>query len=271
MENDIRIALAICTSVVGRTEENLDRMEEWTAAARKRDASLICFPELNITGYISKDDIRTVAEPLTGPSVMHVKAMARRHEMTIIAGLAERSDSGGIFATQLVVDPTGGCGVYRKVHLGPPEKTFFSPAEKIPPVFDHQDLKFGVQLCYDAHFPELSTHMACEGAEALFMPHASPGKSPDQKYRSWMRHLPARAYDNGVFVLAVNPTGDNGHGIFFPGTAIVLSPSGEVISHYAGNQEMLLVADLSAEMLTRVRNHRMRYFFPNRRPELYKL
>lgn len=269
MENDIRIALAICPSVVGRTEENLDRMESWTAAARERGAGLICFPELNITGYLSREPIRTVAEPLNGPSVTAVKNLARQHAMTIIAGLAERTDSGDIFATQLVIDKTGECGIYRKVHLGPPEKDLFSSAEKIPPLFDYQGLKFGVQLCYDAHFPELSTHMASAGAEALFFPHASPGKSADQKYRSWMRHLPARAYDNGVFVVAVNPVGDNGHGLFFPGTAIVLSPSGEVISHYAGNQETLLVADLSAEMLTRVRSHRMRYFFPNRRPELY--
>ena len=32
----------------------------------------------------------------------------------------------------------------------------------------------------------------------------------------------------------------------------------------------MLVADLTADQIKHVRSHRMRYFFPNRRPGLYR-
>ncbi len=70
----------------------------------------------------------------------------------------------------------------------------------------------GIQLCYDAHFPELSTRMAVNGADIIFMPHASPRGTPSQKLTSWLRHLTARAFDNGVFIVACNQNGDNQKG-----------------------------------------------------------
>jgi len=269
MERDIRIGTVICRSVVGQTRENLERMRRWTVAAKDRGVELVCFPELNITGYCNLESVTAVSEPVPGPSTVETEAIARETGMTIIAGLAERGDDGRIYATQIVADETGLIGIYRKIHLGPPERTVFTPAETIPPLFSSRGLKFGVQLCYDAHFPELATHMALHGADAVFIPHASPGKSPEEKYRSWMRHLPARAFDNGIFVIAVNSVGDNARGLTFPGTAIILAPSGDVIASDTSDSETLLVADLTVETLGGVRNHKMRYFFPNRRPDLF--
>ena len=84
-----------------------------------------------------------------------------------------------------------------------------------------------------------------------------------------MRHLTARAFDNGVFVVACNQTGDNTNGLEFPGLAIVLNPSGEVIGERVSADEGVLFADLRAAELDHVRENRMRFFLPNRRPELY--
>ncbi len=85
-----------------------------------------------------------------------------------------------------------------------------------------------------------------------------------------MRHLTARAYDNGVFIVACNQAGNNGRGLEFPGLAVVIGPSGKILKNKTSTREGLLVADLKAGDLTDVRDHRMRYFLPNRRPELYK-
>ncbi|MGD9277052.1 MAG: hypothetical protein PVG37_00585, partial [Desulfobacterales bacterium] len=51
--------------------------------------------------------------------------------------------------------------------------------------------------------------------------------------------------------------------------ALIIGPSGEVIHKDLSGKEGLLLANLKAEDLNRVRSHRMRYFIPNRRPELY--
>jgi N-carbamoylputrescine amidase len=121
--------------------------------------------------------------------------------------------------------------------------------------------------------------LALKGAEIIFCLHASPRGKPEQKHRSWLRHLTARAYDNGVFVVACNQTGANGDGLEFPGIgdglefpgiALVLNPSGEVIAEHVSGEEGVLFADLRAADLAHVRENRMRFFLPNRRPALYK-
>jgi N-carbamoylputrescine amidase len=85
-----------------------------------------------------------------------------------------------------------------------------------------------------------------------------------------MRHLPARAYDNSLFVVACNQTGENGNGLSFPGLAMVLDPSGNVMAKDLSGKEGLLIADLDADALERVRNHPMRFFLPNRRADIFQ-
>ena len=84
-----------------------------------------------------------------------------------------------------------------------------------------------------------------------------------------MRHLPARAFDNGLYVIACNQTGNNQSGLDFPGIAVILDPAGRIITKDTGGEENIIIADLKAEELVAVRGHRMRYFLPNRRPDLY--
>ena len=270
MIRDVRIALVVCRSVLGDTPVNLARMEKWTTAAARKGAEIICFPELCATGYHVREAVRGAAQPLPGPASDHIRAMADRNGICILAGLAEISENR-IFAVHLLAKPeTGIAGVYRKLHLGPPEREHFTAGSEIPPLPEARGIRLGIQLCYDAHFPELSTAMAVKGADIIFMPHASPGKDAADKLASWMRHLPARAFDNGVYVAAVNQVGDNGSGLYFPGAAALISPAGKLLHSYTGDQENLLLADLSVRELNSVREHPMKYFLPNRRPELYK-
>jgi N-carbamoylputrescine amidase len=269
MEN-IRIACVVFHSPLGSNLSNLNRMTNWVGQAKSQGVRILCFPEMNITGYGVGESIESLGESCAGPAVKMILEMAAQYDMTILAGFAEKDDDGRLFASHVAASPNGLTGIYRKLHLAPPEINRFSAGNTIP-IFDLYGIRFGIQLCYDAHFPELSTHMALKGAEVLFIPHASPRGNPEQKYRSWMRHLPARAYDNGVFLIVCNQTGDNGKGLNFPGVAMVIGPDGEVINSYIGDNEYLLVADLSAEDLKKVKDHRMRYFLRNRRNDLFPL
>jgi N-carbamoylputrescine amidase len=161
-------------------------------------------------------------------------------------------------------------GKYCKLHLSRGERKFFEGGNRIP-TFRLGRTTFGVQLCYDAHFPELSTLLALKGAEVLFVPHASPPpESPDQKRGRWLRYLAARAYDNSVYLVACNQTGDGGAGIKFTGVALVLDPRGEVLGETSGEEERMLIADLKADALAKVRKARVGFFLANRRPELYE-
>ena len=266
---DIRIAAAVFQSRLLETDHNLDRMVGLIRRAGDRGAAVICFPEMNITGYTSRSEIEAAAEPIPGPITGRLCRMAEADDIVILAGMAERDGEDLIYVSHLVVEPSGKISVYRKLHIAPPEKGVYSPGETIP-LFEIEGILCGIQLCYDAHFPELSTLMTQRGADVLFMPHASPRGTPEDKYRSWSRHLPARAFDNSLYVIACNQTGVNANGLRFPGIAMVIDPSGNVMAKDLSDREGIVVADLSAAALGRVRSHKMRFFFPNRRPGLYR-
>jgi len=265
---DIRIAAVIFNSAVGQVEHNLARMLPWIENAKKEGADLICFPELNVSGYSTKPGVKDCAEPLPGPVSEGLVKMAHDNQIVILAGMVEKDEKGRIFASHLVVTPKSISGIYRKIHIAPPERSVFSTGNSVP-LFEVDGVKLGIQLCYDAHFPELSTRMAVDGADIIFMPHASPRGTPTEKLTSWLRHLTARAFDNSVFIVACNQNGDNLKGLQFPGVAVVIGPSGDVMKDNISGREAMIVADLKAEVLAAVRGHRMRYFLPNRRPELY--
>jgi len=265
---DIRIAAAVTRCPVNHSEQNLERMVRWIKAASSRGADVICFPELNVTGYWNHKNMKRTASPIPGAVSKALVEMASREKITVLAGMAETAEGDCIYASHLVVKPDGTIGVYRKLHIAPPEKPFLKPADTIP-MFDLNGVRFGIQLCYDAHFPELTTTMALYGADLVFIPHASPRGTPEEKFTSWSRHLPARAFDNGLYVITCNQTGDNGKELHFPGVAMIIGPSGEILDKDITGQEGLLVADLTGEVLARTRNHKMRYFLPNRREDLY--
>ncbi len=266
---DIRVAAVIFNSPVDNPGYNLDRMTRWIKEAKRKDAAIVCFPEMNVTGYDIQGGLLDVAESVPGQTTGSLSGLAASNDIIILAGIAEKDASGHIYASHLVINPNGDIGVYRKLHIAPPERSILSAGSTVP-IFEAPGVKFGIQLCYDAHFPELATHMAEKGAEIIFIPHASPRGTPEEKYKSWMRHLPARAYDNSLFVLACNQTGENGKGLFFPGLAVIIGPSGRIIEQELSGDEGVVIADLLEEDLTLVRNNSMHFFLPNRRPELLR-
>ncbi len=269
MNTSVRIAAVVCRCPVGEVAHNLDRTCYWTRQAKLAGATLVCFPEMNLTGYSNRKSIRAFAIDSQGPEIDALRRVSTDQEMALLVGFAEKAPDDRVYASHMVITPNGHTGMYRKLHLAPPEADHFAPGKTLR-IFDWSGFRFGIQLCYDAHFPEIATRMAEAGADVIFIPHASPRGQAQNKHQSWLRHLPARAFDNGLFVVACNQTGDNGNGLAFPGNAVAFSPSGEVMGTHLSGDPGLLLVDLTDTLLQHVRNHRMRYFFPHRRPGLYQ-
>ncbi|UCF56829.1 MAG: nitrilase [Deltaproteobacteria bacterium] len=265
---DLKIAAISMHSEVGEIDRNLDRTETFVSKASDLGVNLICFPELSITGYTLNKPVDIYGDLLLEKIVRRVVRMAQEKDMIIIAGIVEPMDGEKPYISQMVAGPDGLLGLYRKTHLSPKEKERYQAGEKID-VFCHGDTIFGVQLCYESHFPEISTVMSLKGADIIFMPHASPRGNPQEKIQSWLRHLPSRAFDNAVFVVACNQVGKTREGFSFPGVAVALNPAGNLITKYKGNEEKMVLADLKRDEIEEIRKHRMKYFIPNRRPELY--
>ena len=266
---NIRIATITTRAVVGDIEGNLARAAYWSRQAKAAGAALVCFPELSVTGYALGKEMAALAQPIPGPITTYLDKVARETRTIILAGLVEANPCGRPFVSHCLIRPDGELSVYRKLYLSPREKPFFQAGDTVS-IFDVDGIGIGIQLCYDGHFPELTTAMTEAGAHVIFLPHASPRGDAKTKHLSWMRHMPARAYDNSIFIVACNQWGDNQRGLIFPGNAVAIDPSGNILNKKISGDEAMIVADLCAKVMADVREHPMRFFFPNRRSELYK-
>lgn len=253
----------------GQIETNLEKIEAWTAALAPQGVKIICFPEMCLCGYDRTPAIYPLARPIPGPATDRLAAIAGQYGVTLLAGLAEVAPSGHYFISHVVATPHGITGVYRKTHLNHPEQTVFSAGNNIG-VFQANGCTFGLQLCYDAHFPELSTLQVLAGAEILFVASASPRDNPAAKRERMLRYLPARAYDNSCYVVACNLVGNGVRGQSFGGVALVINPKGQVIAEAVGWDEEAAVAQLDGAEIDRLRRTKMGYFLARRRPELYR-
>ncbi|MBW2708851.1 MAG: hypothetical protein JRD04_06155 [Deltaproteobacteria bacterium] len=268
---DLKVAIVCMHSVLGDIEGNLDRIAQWAGRAAREGAHMSCFPESAATGYALEEPETYCTIEDTARIMDRLIQMGRDMKMVLVVGFIENAGSKKPYIAQLITGPEGLIGIYRKTHLSPTESEIYTAGETLG-VFVYDNWCFGLQLCYEAHFPEISTQMALSGADLLLIPHASPRSDPVEKFESWMRHLPARAFDNGVFVAACNPVGvgENGTGLSFPGVALVLGPDGRLMKGFQGKEEHVLFSVLKGKTLKSIRQHRMKYFLPKRRPELYR-
>ena len=265
MEQDLRVAAAMMQAVVGDAPGNLARAGRLVEEAAGRGADLVLLPEACLSGYTVRRPVEPLAEPVPGPLTEEIAALAGRHRLYVLAGLIET----GPYLTQVLAGPEGLIGSYRKTHLSPVEQTRFRAGDRLG-LFDIGRARIGLALCYEAHFPELVTALALAGADLICLPHASPHDGPEEMRTRWLKYLPARAYDNGLFVAACNQAGPNDDGLTFGGAAMILDPKGAVLAQAASDRDGMILADLKAADMAQVRQSPMAFFLPGRRPELYR-
>jgi N-carbamoylputrescine amidase len=265
---DVTVAAINFRAEFGNFPANLARIQYWTESLQAQGAEIICFPEMCLTGYDRTPAIAPLAVTAPGPELDTLARLAARLNITLLVGFAEVDPQARLYISQAVITPTGLAGLYRKTHLNRPEQQIFSAGNEAG-VFQLPGCMAGLQLCYDAHFPELSTVQALAGAEVIFVASASPRDDPDAKRERMLRYLPARAYDNGCYVVACNLIGPGARGQTFGGVALVLNPKGEILAQAVGWDEGAAIARLEAAQIDRLRRTQMGYFLAHRRPELY--
>ncbi|HLJ11751.1 MAG TPA: nitrilase-related carbon-nitrogen hydrolase [Planctomycetaceae bacterium] len=269
---DIRIAAAQINCPVGKFRENIAKHRDYALRAARAGARIVCFPETSLSGYPESDGVpREIAQPLTGELGQAMAELSAEAGLMILAGLVESDVSGVLYNTQLVAGSGRLLGAYRKSHVGCSEIHRFSHGDHFP-LFSCGKTTFGIQICYDVHFAEMSRILALRGAEVIFAPYASSDPcNPDghaSKRARWLKYQPARAFDNSLYLVAVNQVGHSGQ-LDFPGTTLVYDPVGEVMAEAKPMVEDLLIVDLPAAALEKKRGDALQFFTYSRRPELY--
>jgi predicted amidohydrolase len=265
------IGLVQIKAEINKPGENLARITHYVKLAKEKKVDIICFPELCISGY-HRELALEIAEDIQGDRILAVSRLARDSGITILAGAAEKNSQGKPFITHLVFFPDGKIDKYQKTHLGHSEKNFFAAGNELL-VFQTEKIKFGIQICWELHFPEITTILALKGCELIFAPHASPIGGTERK-ELWLKYLTARAYDNSIYVAACNLVGADGIKQDFGGGALIIDPKGRVISEFFDQEEGMITASLEPDLINAIRTERQKsmrnsFYLSARRPELY--
>ena len=261
----MKIAAAQIACALGDVDANLAKIREFCARAAEEKVELIVFPEASDTGY-SMPVIREHAKPWTEGAVPPLQEMAKQFALTIVCGVSER-DGDCVYNSQVFINPRGQIvGSYRKTHLfvlAPnDESTCYTPGDKFVSV-PAAGFNFGLSICYDLRFPEVSRALALEhGADVLLVSSAWPLPRVEH-----LRALAiARAIENQSYLVLANRSGVDA-GVTCCGMSAIIDPSGLVLATAAGDGEELLVADVSTETIAAVRNKIP--VFAHRRADLY--
>lgn len=123
------------------------------------------------------------AEPLDGPSVAAAGKRAREHRCYVVCPVLTKRD-GRYFNSAAIIDRTGHiAGVYDKARpvTTSHDYTVFEggvtpgPCGEGLPVFDLDFGRVGVQICFDACFPEQWEQLGRAGVRLVFWPSAYNG------------------------------------------------------------------------------------------------
>lgn len=261
---DIRLTLVQMRCVAGDPESNYRTIEGFVRA--NPDSDIICFPEMCLSGYSTKDPCRFVIAP-DNTFVKKLRELSEETGIALVYGYLE--DNGDRPYLRQEIADGNSVQFYRKTHLGKAESEVFTPGDSLP-VFDVKGVRVGIQLCIESHIQDICSTFRSKGAELVLTPFAN-GITGDKRRAVWYSYLPARASDNGMFVAACSATGDNGLGTVFGGGMIALDTKGNVIDEYYGTDDHSLTVDIGGK-LPRDGPETMSNisYFDRRRPELYK-
>jgi predicted amidohydrolase len=223
-------AIAVAQFAPGDDEAaNLDAIRRLASDASSRGARLVVFPEYS--SYFTPalgPDWRERAQPLDGPFVRALAAIAAELGIHLVAGMIElvEGEAERVSNTVVAVDPAGEVVArYRKIHLydafgmRESERIVAGAIEADAPLFPFGDFTVGLQTCYDVRFPEVTRRLVDAGADLVLLP--SEWVRGPLKEQHWRTLVTARAIENTVYVAAADHAPPIG-----AGNSMVVDPMG---------------------------------------------
>ena len=243
-----RVAAIQFEPTLGEKEKNVARLLQLIEEAATHGAKLIVLPEIATTGYCwqSRAEIAPYVEPIPGPTTDRFQHLATAHACYIAVSLPEVDPSTNVYYNSMVLlGPEGLVGTYRKIYSFISEPRWARDGDLGMPVWDTPLGRLSGLICMDANYFEAARIPALHQADVLLF----PTNWPDDKCPSswWI----ARAFENGVYLIAANRYGEE-RGIQFSGGSCILNPDGS-IQAYLDNGEGIVYGEVE---LARARDKR---------------
>ncbi len=212
--------------------------------------NLVMFHELAVPGLVqfiqteSNDTWKKNAEAIPGPLSEQLCAVARKTRQWLVPGSMYEIDGDKLYNTAIVISPQGEIVArYRKMFPWLPYESGTTAGDQFC-VFDIPGIgRFGLCICYDMWFPEVSRQLAWMGAEVILQPTLTP--TSDRELELTM--CQANALFNQCYFVSVNGIGEWGGG-----RSMIVNPDGRVLQ-VAGVNQTFLTEIIDLEHTTRTR------------------
>ncbi|MFL5308016.1 MAG: carbon-nitrogen hydrolase family protein [Polyangia bacterium] len=251
---------------LGDLDENIGILRARTAEAVGQGASLVVFPECMNTGYLfdSRAHCLELAEPTDGRYAQAMSQLARQYGVFIASGFTERVGDRA-FNSGLLFDPRGELILrYQKQFLATHDQNWFEVGAVGCPVVETELGKIGLLICFDGRIPEIARCLALQGAQVICdMANFFTMDQADL----W---VPARAYENGVWIVAATKAGVE-RSIYYPGGSLIVDPTGTVRARVANDTHGVATAEVQPDSALDKRWHHDGDRRADRRPAAYQL
>ena len=257
----MRIALAQINPTIGDLHGNADLVVRAARAAKSRDAEVVVFSELSITGYPPRDLVEK-------PSFLErneeqLDRLARETadlDLSLICGYVARSEAQvGKRALNSAAVLEGGRIVFRQHKMLLPnydvfdEARYFRPAERAE-LCTLRGRKVALTICEDAwndrnywkqrlYQRDPVEELFTAGAQLMICINASPYHMGKREIRRRIYRSAALRYSKPV--IYVNQVGGNDQ-LVFDGSSFAMNSEGAVIASARSFEEDLLIADLDS-------------------------
>jgi predicted amidohydrolase len=243
----LRVAAAQASSLSGDVAANVATAVSLVTAAADQGARVVVLPELFLTGYDPAAWTHEASLALDDPLLDPLRDVAGERSVVTVAGAAVRRALDASTLSVLVLADGEVTVPYDKQHLCDEERVFFTAGDH-GATLEVDGWRLGLGVCYDACFPEHARAAAVDGAHAYL---CSSAYFVGAEHRRDVYH-PARALDNGVYVVLSGLSGSCGQSTFSGGSA-VYDPEGQPLGRVGDESPAVLVADLDPDVLVRVR------------------
>ncbi|MFP4466347.1 MAG: NAD+ synthase [Candidatus Goldiibacteriota bacterium] len=244
MKNNIRICLCQINTVVGDIEGNCRKISEMAEKAGKKQADLVVFPELTVTGYPPEDLLLKPGFVKKNISALKRTAKKIKHP-AVIAGFVN-SENNKNYNSAAFIAGGGIKTVYNKILLPNygvfDEKRYFSKGENIK-IIKINGVSAGISICEDIWRDDELIKKYKGSIDILINISASPYHRGKSKER--LKLFSKRAADLKTYIYYVNQVGGQDE-LVFDGHSMVINSNGALTGQGPMFREAMLYYDVEA-------------------------